>query len=171
LQQIIATDPLTDAAAGLRGQALGLNLVLDVYYATRRIKADPALRLISIFGHLLCAQWGRTEGACGWPIGISQASSAESGKSPSRQWSFPALGQCRANIFYAAPGWLVGAGVEYAFTQNWTATLEYDFLGLNNASYTIAVPGVGNDTFSTRNRDVQMLTVGVNYLFTGEAAQ
>ena len=43
--------------------------------------------------------------------------------------------------------------------------MEYDFLGLNNASYTIAVPGVGNDTFSTRNRDGQMLTVEVNDLF------
>jgi outer membrane immunogenic protein len=62
-------------------------------------------------------------------------------------------------------GWLLGAGIEYAFTQNWTAKLEYDFLGLNNASYTVVVPGVGADTFSTRNRDVQMLTVGVNYLF------
>ena len=81
------------------------------------------------------------------------------------QWNFPGLSLCRANIFYAVPGWLVGAGVEYAFTQNWTANLEYDFLGLNNASYTIAVPGVGGDTFSTRNRDVQMLTVEVNYLF------
>ena len=38
-------------------------------------------------------------------------------------------------------GWLVGAGFEYAFTQNWTAKLEYDYLALNNASYTVTVPG------------------------------
>jgi two-component system, cell cycle response regulator DivK len=50
LQQIIATDPLTDAAAGLRGPALGpKRLVMDGHEARRRIKADPALRLIPIF--------------------------------------------------------------------------------------------------------------------------
>jgi outer membrane immunogenic protein len=62
-------------------------------------------------------------------------------------------------------GWLVGAGVEYAFTQNWTAKLEYDYLALNNASYTVTVPGVGPDTFTNGGRNVQTLTVGVNYLF------
>jgi outer membrane immunogenic protein len=62
-------------------------------------------------------------------------------------------------------GWLVGAGFEYAFTQNWTAKLEYDYLALNNASYTVTVPGVGIDTFTNGGRNVQTLTVGVNYLF------
>jgi outer membrane immunogenic protein len=62
-------------------------------------------------------------------------------------------------------GWLVGAGVEYAFTQNWTAKLEYDYLALNNASYTVFVPGVGADTFTNGGRNVQTLTAGVNYLF------
>jgi len=62
-------------------------------------------------------------------------------------------------------GWLVGAGVEYAFTQNWTAKLEYDYLALNNASFTVTVPGVGVDTFTNGGRNVQTLTAGVNYLF------
>jgi outer membrane immunogenic protein len=33
-------------------------------------------------------------------------------------------------------GWLVGGGVEYAFTQNWSAKVEYDYLnfGTNNIS-------------------------------------
>jgi outer membrane immunogenic protein len=65
-------------------------------------------------------------------------------------------------------GWLVGAGVEWAFAQNWTVKAEYDFLGLSNNSFTATVPTAGGpftDTFSTRNRDVQMFTVGVNYLF------
>jgi outer membrane immunogenic protein len=62
-------------------------------------------------------------------------------------------------------GWLAGAGFEYAFTQNWTAKLEYDYLALNNASYTVTVPGVGADTFTNGGRNVQTFTVGVNYLF------
>ena len=46
MQQIVATDPLTDA--GL--PALGPNrLVMDDHEAKRRIKTDLALRLIPIF--------------------------------------------------------------------------------------------------------------------------
>ena len=63
-------------------------------------------------------------------------------------------------------GWLVGAGVEYAFTQNWTAKLEYDYLALNNASFNVTLPSTGVvDTFTNGGRNVQTLTVGVNYLF------
>jgi outer membrane immunogenic protein len=63
-------------------------------------------------------------------------------------------------------GWLVGAGVEYAFTQNWTAKLEYDYLALNNATYTVTVPSIGVvDTFTNGGRNVQTVTVGINYLF------
>ena len=63
-------------------------------------------------------------------------------------------------------GWLVGAGVEYAFTQNWTAKLEYDYLALNNASFNVTIPSTAQvDTFTNGGRNVQTLTVGVNYLF------
>ena len=63
-------------------------------------------------------------------------------------------------------GWLVGAGFEYAFTQNWTAKLEYDYLALNNASFNVTLPSTGVvDTFTNGGRNVQTLTVGVNYLF------
>jgi len=65
-------------------------------------------------------------------------------------------------------GWLVGAGVEYAFAPNWTAKVEYDFLGLSNTSFAVpaGAPGLPTGyTVSTNNRDIQMLTVGFNYLF------
>ena len=63
-------------------------------------------------------------------------------------------------------GWLLGAGFEYAFTQNWTAKLEYDYLALNNASYNVTLPITGQvDTFTNGGRNVQTFTVGVNYLF------
>jgi len=67
-------------------------------------------------------------------------------------------------------GWLVGAGIEYAFAPNWTAKVEYDFLAVGNTSFAVS-PGVlafpNGDTFTTNNRDLQMLTVGFNYLFNG----
>jgi len=77
-------------------------------------------------------------------------------------------------------GWLAGAGVEWAFLPNWTARLEYDFLGLNSQSHTVtatipagvgscAITSVGgcpfSDTLTQNNRDVQTLTLGINYLF------
>jgi outer membrane immunogenic protein len=66
-------------------------------------------------------------------------------------------------------GWLVGAGLEYAFAPNWTVKAEYDYLGLGNR--TIFIPAgaafapFSGDTFTTNNRNVQMVKVGVNYLF------
>ena len=64
-------------------------------------------------------------------------------------------------------GWLVGAGIEWAFAPNWTAKVEYDFLGLNNSTFTVpaGIPVIGGDVITTTNRDVQTLTVGINYLF------
>jgi outer membrane immunogenic protein len=64
-------------------------------------------------------------------------------------------------------GWLVGAGVEYAFTNNWTVKFEYDYLGLGNRTIVIpaTAPFLAGDTFTSNNRNVQMVKVGVNYLF------
>jgi outer membrane immunogenic protein len=64
-------------------------------------------------------------------------------------------------------GWLVGGGVEYAFLNNWTAKLEFDYLGLRNRTFTVPAgsPVLPGDTFTTTGRSVYMLTGGVNYLF------
>jgi len=64
-------------------------------------------------------------------------------------------------------GWLAGAGIEWGFAPNWTARIEYDFLGLNNRNFTVptGAPFLGGDVISVNNRDVQTLTLGVNYLF------
>jgi len=64
-------------------------------------------------------------------------------------------------------GWLVGAGLEWAFTDNWSAKFEYDFLGLTSRTFTVPVgsPFLVGDTFSTGSHNVQMATVGINYRF------
>jgi outer membrane immunogenic protein len=72
------------------------------------------------------------------------------------------------NCNNSAGGWLVGAGFEYAFTNNWTVKAEYDYLGLGNRSFVIpaSAPFLAGDTLtSNNNRNVQMVKVGVNYLF------
>ena len=45
-------------------------------------------------------------------------------------------------------GWLLGAGFEYAFTQNWTTKIEYDYLALNDASYRLRSPASASWTLS-----------------------
>jgi outer membrane immunogenic protein len=64
-------------------------------------------------------------------------------------------------------GWLLGAGFEYAFTNNWTVKFEYDYLGLGDRTIVIpaTAPFLVGDTFTSGNRNVQMVKVGVNYLF------
>jgi outer membrane immunogenic protein len=64
-------------------------------------------------------------------------------------------------------GWLGGAGFEWAFAQNWSVKVEYDYLGLFNRTIFIPVasPVLPGDTFITGNRNIQMVKVGVNYLF------
>lgn len=64
-------------------------------------------------------------------------------------------------------GWTAGGGVEWAFTNNWTARVEYDYVGLSNQTFVVPA-GFGaatGDVVTTNNRNIQMVTVGVNYLF------
>jgi outer membrane immunogenic protein len=55
-------------------------------------------------------------------------------------------------------GWVGGGGIEWAFAPNWTAKLEYQYLGLSMHSFVA-------DRFTVNNASVQTLTLGVNYLF------
>ena len=65
--------------------------------------------------------------------------------------------------FFTNSGWLVGAGVEYGVTANWTMKLEYDYLRLS--SWTgYAAPIFYGDTI-TLTREINMFAVGLNYKF------
>jgi len=74
-----------------------------------------------------------------------------------------------ANCNNSTGGWLLGAGFEYAFTNNWTVKAEYDYLGLGNRTFIIpagaAFAPFAGDTFTSNNRNVQTVKVGINYLF------
>jgi outer membrane immunogenic protein len=63
-------------------------------------------------------------------------------------------------------GWTAGVGLEWAFASNWTARVEYDYIGLGNRTFAIPATSrvLAGDTFTT-NANVQMVTVGLNYLF------
>ena len=65
-------------------------------------------------------------------------------------------------------GWTAGIGVEWAFTGNWSARAEYDYIGLQNQTLTVAAGGpFAGDTININNRNISMFTAGVNYKFGG----
>jgi outer membrane immunogenic protein len=66
----------------------------------------------------------------------------------------------------SSSGWTAGGGIEWAFTNNWTVKFEYDYIGLGSRSFTVPLTSavLPGDTF-TASRNIQMATVGINYLF------
>jgi outer membrane immunogenic protein len=64
-------------------------------------------------------------------------------------------------------GWTAGAGIEWAFYDHWSARVEYDYVGLSNSTFVVPAtfPVVGGDVFTANNRNIQLVTVGVNYRF------
>jgi outer membrane immunogenic protein len=64
-------------------------------------------------------------------------------------------------------GWLIGAGLEWAFANNWSLKAEYDYIGLSGRTFTIPAgsPFLVGDTFTTGNNNIQMATVGINFRF------
>jgi outer membrane immunogenic protein len=64
-------------------------------------------------------------------------------------------------------GWTAGVGVEWAFWGTWSARAEYDYIRLNNQTYTVTSPTTGAtlDTIAANNRTINMVTAGVNYKF------
>ena len=67
-------------------------------------------------------------------------------------------------------GGAVGAGLEFGFSPNWTAGVEYDHLFMGTKSVSFSAPA-GGGFFGIDNirQDVDLLTVRVNYRWGGPA--
>jgi outer membrane immunogenic protein len=61
-------------------------------------------------------------------------------------------------------GWMAGVGFEYAFLDNWSAKIEYDYLAFGTERVTVF--GAGNRSFDVR-QDISVVKFGVNYRFGG----
>jgi outer membrane immunogenic protein len=63
-------------------------------------------------------------------------------------------------------GWTAGAGLEYALNSNWSAKIEYDYLGFGSKALNFDTPVLGSiTTNSTLN--VQEIKAGINFRFGG----
>ncbi len=76
---------------------------------------------------------------------------------------------CSYNVSGSNYGWTVGVGVEYAIWGTWSARVEYDYVGLTNQTLTVPQDGssLAGDQFTGGGRNVQMVTLGINYKFGG----
>jgi outer membrane immunogenic protein len=61
-------------------------------------------------------------------------------------------------------GWTAGAGVEWAFASNWSASLEYNYYDFGNPAVTLTAPNV-NVFFGGLKDTIHAVTAGVNYHF------
>jgi outer membrane immunogenic protein len=63
-------------------------------------------------------------------------------------------------------GWTAGAGLEYAFDPNWSAKLEYDYLGFGSQAMKFTTPALGTVS-SNASLNVQEIKAGLNFRFGG----
>lgn len=63
-------------------------------------------------------------------------------------------------------GWTLGAGVEWAFFDKWSAKLEYNYIDLGNSDVTFAYFPAWTPAYSsTVSQNINLLKAGVNYRF------
>jgi outer membrane immunogenic protein len=63
-------------------------------------------------------------------------------------------------------GWTAGAGLEYAIDQNWSAKVEYDYLGFGSQAMNFTTQALGTVS-SNASLNVQEIKAGVNFRFGG----
>ena len=85
---------------------------------------------------------------------------------------FPTFNTPYFNVNTTRFGWVVGAGVEYALTQNWTIKGEALYADLGNANTSWVSPPPGSGTFPSSaiylgrfNTSAAIIRAGVNYKF------
>jgi outer membrane immunogenic protein len=61
-------------------------------------------------------------------------------------------------------GWTVGLGAEFLFFRNWSAFVEYNYLGFGSNQITLIPPAGGSIPINV-NHNVQTLLVGLNFRF------
>ena len=62
-------------------------------------------------------------------------------------------------------GWVVGAGLAYAFTPQWSVRVEYDYMGFTNRTVQYPITTTGPVEFT--NQNLQTILAGVDYRFSG----
>jgi len=70
-----------------------------------------------------------------------------------------------STVGHTRSGWMVGAGIEYGFTPNWSAKIEYNYMDFGSETFSFADPVFG-PTLINIDQQVHVVKAGVNYRFT-----
>ena len=62
-------------------------------------------------------------------------------------------------------GWMVGGGVEWGFTPNWSAKIEYNFMEFGKDTFAFVDPVFGTSLIQI-DQQVHLVKAGINYRFT-----
>jgi outer membrane immunogenic protein len=62
------------------------------------------------------------------------------------------------------PGWTMGVGIEYLFSNNWSAKLEYDYMNFGERPVTVS-DSLGSSLPEDVKQTMQLIKVGFNYRF------
>ena len=62
-------------------------------------------------------------------------------------------------------GWVAGAGLEYALTNNWTTVVECDHIGVGSTTVPFPTMAVINAQNIAVKQSIDILKLGVNYKF------
>jgi outer membrane immunogenic protein len=102
--------------------------------------------------------------------GLAETSVSYKDDDPSVSATSPYFGTASATRV----GGTIGGGLEYAFTRNWSAFVEYDYAGFggHDTTLTYTAPNPANATpYAYREtHDFQSLLVGLNFRFGGDAS-
>jgi outer membrane immunogenic protein len=60
-------------------------------------------------------------------------------------------------------GWTAGAGAEWAFTDDWSARLEYDYYDFGRSNVLMSDAGNGFASIVTFRQSAQMVKLGLNF--------
>ena len=75
------------------------------------------------------------------------------------------LGGNSATDSFLRTGWTVGAGLEYALDDHWSAKVEYDYLGFGSQAMNFTTPT--ESVNSSANLNIQEVKAGINFRFGG----
>jgi outer membrane immunogenic protein len=147
------TSSLYDRDEGRTSSFSGFSESRNVWDVALSVRSGVALERAFIYGKLGVV-WGRFD-----------YSSANAGSSDSGSESGSAV----------YPGVLIGVGVEYALTDQWTAKFEYNYIDYGNRSVAFNGLDCDPDCVAFRSTDVlketkQLAKLGLNYKFSGSGA-
>ena len=67
-------------------------------------------------------------------------------------------------------GWMVGVGLEYGFTPNWSFKIEYNFMDFGGDNFNFVDPIIGPLGIFEIEQQISVVKAGVNYRFNWGAA-